>query len=408
MRVSRISILDLPPHPTMPLETPYQRLEHGLAYHFTRAPVYRIGNTALRIQKRHIFFVFISFLFLVVIYTFFGSQNTNKYLDNRKDYKTIVYESPYPLTPPVRTERGLKYKFGIISDLDTSSLSKDVKNTWLSYLKAGYLTVDIPAQKAYIEIESGSPIVLSSNIASGGRGMELSELVVFDGNVMTFDDRTGIVYVIEGKTAYPWVILTDGPGKVSKGFKSEWATVKDGYLYVGGLGKVWTNSKGETVNHFPQWVKSVSPKGHVKHHDWQMNYEALAKAVDIQHPGYLIHEACAWSDIKRKWVFLPRRESKEAYNEEDDENRGTNLMLITDEDFSDVEVKRVGTVTPTHGFSSLKFIPGTNDEWIVALKSEETNGKTSTYALVFNMDGHIILPETQVSAEHKFEGIEFL
>ena len=52
----------------------------------------------------------------------------------------------------------------------------------------------------------------------------------------------------------------------------------------------------------------------------------------------MIHEACAWSDIKRKWVFLPRRESKEAYNEEDDENRGTNLMLITDEDFSDVEV----------------------------------------------------------------------
>ncbi|KAK2709864.1 soluble calcium-activated nucleotidase 1-like [Artemia franciscana] len=377
-------------------------------HHFTTVPVYRIGNSALRIQKRHILFVFISFLFLVVIYTFFGSPSTNKYLDSRKDYKTIVHEPPYPLTAPERTERGLKYKFGIISDLDTSSLRKDVRHTWLSYLKAGYLTVDIPAQKAYIEIESGSPIVLSSNIASGGRGMELSELIVFDGNVLTFDDRTGIVYVIEGKTSYPWVILTDGPGKESKGFKSEWATVKDGYLYVGGLGKAWTNSKGETVNHFPQWVKSVSPKGHVKHHDWQMNYEALAKAVDIQHPGYLIHEACAWSNIKRMWVFLPRRESKESYNEEDDENRGTNLMLIANEDFSDVEVKRVGTVTPTHGFSSLKFIPGTNDEWIVALKSEETNGKTSTYALVFNMDGHVILPETQVSAEHKFEGIEFL
>jgi soluble calcium-activated nucleotidase 1 len=77
-------------------------------------------------------------------------------------------------------------------------------------------------------------------------------------------------------------------------------------------------------------------------------------------------------------------------------------MLITDVEFSDVEVRHVGTVTPTHGFSSLKFIQGTNDEWIVALKSEETNGKTSTYALIFNMDGHIILPETQVSADHKF------
>jgi hypothetical protein len=94
---------------------------------------------------------------------FFFSQSTKKDLDDRKDYKTSVYESPYPLTPPLRTERGLKYKFGIISDLDTSSLSKDVKLTWLSYLKAGYLTVDIHAQ-----------------IASGRRGVEPSELVVFD------------------------------------------------------------------------------------------------------------------------------------------------------------------------------------------------------------------------------------
>lgn len=29
------------------------------------------------------------------------------------------------------------------------------------------------------------------------------------------------------------------------GFKCEWATVKDGYLYVGGLGKEWTTTTGE-------------------------------------------------------------------------------------------------------------------------------------------------------------------
>lgn len=48
-------------------------------------------------------------------------------------------------------------------------------------------------------------------------GMELSELVVFNGHLYSVDDRTGVVYRIEGKQAVPWVILPDGDGSVSKG-----------------------------------------------------------------------------------------------------------------------------------------------------------------------------------------------
>lgn len=47
--------------------------------------------------------------------------------------------------------------------------------------------------------------------------MELSELIVFNGNMITVDDRTGIVYKIVDKEVVPWVILTDGAGDVSKG-----------------------------------------------------------------------------------------------------------------------------------------------------------------------------------------------
>lgn len=36
------------------------------------------------------------------------------------------------------------------------------------------------------------PIV--SQLASGGRAMELSDLAVFDGKLVTVDDRTGILY----------------------------------------------------------------------------------------------------------------------------------------------------------------------------------------------------------------------
>ena len=69
------------------------------------------------------------------------------------------------------------------------------------------------------------------------------------------------------------------------GFKSEWATVKDQNLYVGGLGKAWTTPTGELVNYHPQYIKKVTPTGEVSHIDWHTRYEALAKAVDISFPG---------------------------------------------------------------------------------------------------------------------------
>lgn len=47
--------------------------------------------------------------------------------------------------------------------------------------------------------------------------MELSELVAFNGHLYSVDDRTGVVYRIEGNQAVPWVILPDGDGSVSKG-----------------------------------------------------------------------------------------------------------------------------------------------------------------------------------------------
>ena len=62
----------------------------------------------------------------------------------------------------------------------------------------------------------------------------------------------------------------------------------------------------------------------------------------IQHyfyfPGYIIHESASWSSVHKRWFFLPRRESKERYDEKLDESRGTNLMLTADEEFSDIKV----------------------------------------------------------------------
>lgn len=70
-----------------------------------------------------------------------------------------------------------------------------------------------------VEWDKDEPITLKTSLAQGGRGMELSELVVFNGALYGFDDRTGTIYQIDlaSKTAYPWVLLVDGHGRVAKG-----------------------------------------------------------------------------------------------------------------------------------------------------------------------------------------------
>ncbi|KAM9281018.1 LOW QUALITY PROTEIN: soluble calcium-activated nucleotidase 1 [Morus bassanus] len=315
------------------------------------------------------------------------------------------YNDTYPLSPPQRNPEGVRYRIGVIADLDTQARGSE-EHTWFSYLKKGYLVLSDSGDSVTVEWDKDESM-LQSHLAEKGRGMELSELVVFNGKLYTVDDRTGVVYQIEGNKVVPWVILPDGDGTVGKGFKAEWLAVKDEHLYVGGLGKEWTTTTGEVVNENPEWVKVVGYKGNVGHENWVANYNALRAAAGIRPPGYLIHESASWSDTLQRWFFLPRRASHERYNEKADERRGTNLLLSCTQDFRDVTVGRVGEVIPTHGFSSFKFIPDTDDQIIVALKSEEDNGKIASYIMAFTLDGRFLLPETRIGSV-KYEGIEFI
>ncbi|XP_034646171.1 soluble calcium-activated nucleotidase 1 [Trachemys scripta elegans] len=315
------------------------------------------------------------------------------------------YNDTYPLSPPQRNSEGVRYRIGVIADLDTGSRGSR-EHTWFSYLKKGYLTLSASGDRVTVEWDRADSL-LESHLAEKGRGMELSELVVFNGKLYAVDDRTGVVYLIEGTTVVPWVILSDGDGTVGKGFKAEWLAVKDEHLYVGGLGKEWTTATGEVMNENPEWVKVVGSKGDVGHENWVSNYNALRTAAGIRPPGYLIHESAAWSETLQRWFFLPRRASQERYDEKADEHRGTNLLLRATQDFGDIAVSHVGTAVPTHGFSSFKFIPDTDDQLIVALKSEEDDGKIATYIMAFTLDGRFLLPETRIGAM-KYEGIEFI
>ncbi len=50
---------------------------------------------------------------------------------------------------------------------------------------------------------------------------------------------------------------------------------------------------------------------------------------------------------------------------------------------------------------------GTDDTLIVALKSEEDQGKIASYIMAFTLDGDILLDEVFVG-NRKYEGVEFI
>jgi len=379
-----------------------------------RKPIqYRVGSSAIYFKSQHIFNASVG---LVVIFMFIclckrdsilsTSNHKSKVGSTHLNFESLfAYNQTYPFSKPVVVPNGKQFRIGLIADLDTKSFVK--KNTWGSYLKTGYLFVSDDKIDLQVQFDDDS-IMLKSSYSFGGRGMELSELIVFNGGLYSIDDRTGILYEITNdRNAVPWIILPDGDGHSPKGFKGEWACVKDKHLWIGGLGKEWTTVTGEVLNINPQWVKVVNPQGAIIHFDWHENYNKLREKGGFSAPGYLIHESAMWSNIHNKWFFLPRRASREKYDEVADEKRAANLLIMADEDFNEISIQEIGILNPTHGFSSFKFIPETNDKLIIALKTVEDGDFIGSYITIFNINGNILLEEKFIE-NIKYEGIEFI
>ncbi|CAN0128549.1 unnamed protein product [Pylaiella littoralis] len=299
----------------------------------------------------------------------------------------------------------------LISDLDKKSKVGDTGKQYRSVLQAASLSRDPSSGK--FSTEMGTALDLFSGHNEAGRGMELSELISYRGSLLTVDDRTGIVFeIIEDQPGErhmaPRYILPEGDGLLDKGMKLEWATVKDGSLVVGSFGKEYTDAEGRIVNTNNNWIITIDPSGGITREDWSQQYNKLREAVGATFPGYMIHESAAWSETLKKWVFLPRRISSEQYDDAKDEKMGSNTILIVDEDFRDVKVRTAGDIKETHGFSSFKFVPGTGDQVVVALKSEEIEEAQSqtTFIMVFTLDGEVLLEETEIPGGYKFEGVE--
>ena len=300
-----------------------------------------------------------------------------------------------------------QYLLAIITDEDHASQIEldDGQVAWRSTLRhdrlhreidssgcARYRFEDIPAER-------GGEFQLVSLIAEGGRGAEFSELVMFGKRLVTFDDRTGLVCEIrEQSQLIPRQILMTGSGDERfKGFKSEWATLWGNRLIVGSHGK-----RPEE-----EWVKLVDRDYGLQSIDWHDRYQLIREALGVGEHGYVIHEAAEWHPYRRQWLFFPRKVSTEPFDESIDEReRGSNMLVIANEDFSEIEVLEVGSRVPERGVSSFKLVPGHPDECI-GLKSVEIGERTESYLFCFNLDGQVLTDDVFIG-DYKCEGVEFL
>lgn len=398
-----------------------------------RSKIDTIGRSKGALNRKYKRILAVLFIFMIVTYCIVHvmimdtkvAQNEERYYALSSSHASVgtasfaeseakissMYNFSYPFTKPKYTRLGMEYQFGIITDMDQDSKT-DKKNTWQSMMRTASIIYNKRSEKVSISWNENDdkPISLYSSFANGGRGMELSELLVFNGRLYSVDDRTGIVYEIENqKKIFPWVILSDGDGHEIKGFKGEWMVRKGEKMIVGGIGKEWTTPTGQLLHHNPQWVKIIEHQGHITHHNWTLIYMAMQKQAGYPSPGYIIHESAAWSDVHNSWFFLPRRASREQYNDVVDEERGTNILFKCSEDFSRISHIRIGELDDTKkGYSSFKFLPDTGDRVIVALKTYEYKDHTKSFITVFTIDGKILLPDTIVSDSYKYEGLEFL
>ncbi|CAJ0565143.1 unnamed protein product, partial [Mesorhabditis spiculigera] len=290
-----------------------------------------------------------------------------------------------PLIPTASRQNQVKVpkfnadaKFVACSDADKGSRTKS--NTYESECQAGRLIF----QDGMASVEWLGSKNYSTHLNVKDRGMELSELIQFKGEYLAPDDKTGIVYKLKNDAAVPWVYLGDGDGQSEHAFKTEWMTVKGNAIYAGSHGTEWLNDDGSIKNYNRMFVKKITTYGNVFHLNWTENYQKLRSKLEIDYPGYVIHEAVLWSEVHKRWFFLPRQVSRAPVMKNSFDNmQGSNLLLTTSDCFCDITITEIGP---------LKLELGTNDNLIVAIKTFERAGYPSTsFLMLFDIHGQLFL-----------------
>lgn len=128
----------------------------------------------------------ISFASLYFFLPFSGDYTCSKHAYNA---------TPYGFAR-INSDGDTIHRIVVVTDLDHDSKHPSKKNTWRSFMKRGELLISRDKKIASVAWDEDHGVELTSQISAGGRSMELSDLIVYDGHLLTVDDRTGIVYKV--------------------------------------------------------------------------------------------------------------------------------------------------------------------------------------------------------------------
>lgn len=303
-----------------------------------------------------------------------------------------------------------EYEFAVVADLDLKSRDPQ-EFIWRSYLKKGrVLRVNGRMEPDRFTIAWDDELTLQSSTATRNRSMELSELVRYNQVWYAFCDYSGLVYKIEpstGKTFQRWAIA-DGDGNEPKPYKSEWATVKDGAIWLGSIGFEWYGPNGELLHRNAEWIKTIDSHGLVSNLNWHPVYQTIRSVTNTTLPGYMWHEAIEWEPVQRIWIMLPRFASTEhSYTPGREHQDTASLLIVANEDFTDIQTKRLEHHDPKFGFTSVRRLPGSRRLFMV-LRVHEDGDTHLTQAAVLDLDGRFYTDPPYIEVgPRKFEGLAF-
>eukprot|EP00933_Yihiella_yeosuensis_P071321 TRINITY_DN79519_c0_g1_i1.p1 TRINITY_DN79519_c0_g1~~TRINITY_DN79519_c0_g1_i1.p1 ORF type:complete len:409 (-),score=59.17 TRINITY_DN79519_c0_g1_i1:24-1250(-) len=303
------------------------------------------------------------------------------------------------------------YNFGVVADLDLGSRDPQ-EFIWRSYLKKGRVVrLNGRNQRDRFTLVWDDELELRSSTATRNRSMELSELVLYKRLLLAFCDYSGIAYKIDpatGKTFQRWAIA-DGDGNEPKPFKAEWATIKGDSIWLGSIGFEWYGKSGEILHRNAEWIKIIDASGGIRNLNWHPVYQAIRSATNTTLPGYLWHEAVEWEPNQRLWIMLPRFASQTSkYTPGLEQEDTTNMLIVADESFSTISMKRLEHHEPGYGFTSIRRLPGSRRLFMV-LRVKEDGQVHHTQAAIIDLEGnHYTDPPYIEVGSRKYEGLAFL
>lgn len=295
------------------------------------------------------------------------------------------------------------------------------------------------AEEPHFDVHFSDKEEVYSYLHATGKNLYLSELVAFCGHIYVSDRNSGILYEVstlsKPSSLTPRQVLTSDGSSTPTAMAVEWAAVKSGMLFLGGNGAA-DNS---------QWIATVDPSGRTRYLNWDHEYSALQSAAWLNtHYQTLVHEAMIWSDVLNMWIVLPqveeRLESVPEFRSGGDHphiehsrvsKHSIELhnyqILIADSEFLNVQRVRLESVAVSlpwnvshdvaelrAGFTSLKFLPHSQDKILVALLTVEHPKKCSdmsiaaSFVVVLSLSGEILSSPVPIPAPHSFRGLEFL